>query len=65
MEKTVGLTLGRSFIPDIDLEENKNEPYIPFFRYLLSKPNSELPQVISLSYGDIEDVGAAPPSSTR
>ncbi|KAH8898193.1 subtilisin-like protein [Thozetella sp. PMI_491] len=42
------------FIPDIDEVENSNEPYVPFFRYLLSKPNSELPQVISMSYADIE-----------
>ncbi|KAH6647208.1 peptidase S8/S53 domain-containing protein [Truncatella angustata] len=43
------------FIPGIDSEENTNEPFVPFFRYLLSRPNSELPQVISLSYGEAED----------
>ncbi|EFX06546.1 tripeptidyl peptidase a [Grosmannia clavigera kw1407] len=34
---------------------NSNEPYVPFLRYLLSKTNAELPQVISMSYGDQED----------
>ncbi|TAQ91180.1 hypothetical protein B7494_g567 [Chlorociboria aeruginascens] len=44
------------FIPDIDepAGEDTNEPYIPYYQYLLSKPNSELPQVISNSYGDEE-----------
>ncbi|KAH8890692.1 subtilisin-like protein [Thozetella sp. PMI_491] len=43
------------FIPDIDVPENNNEPYVPFLRYLLSKPNHEIPQVISISYGEPED----------
>jgi hypothetical protein len=29
---------------------------VPYYRYLLSKKNDELPQVISNSYGDQEDV---------
>ncbi len=48
----------RPFIPDIDLDTNFNEPYVPFYRYLLSTPAEELPQVISTSYGDIEDVSS-------
>ncbi|OIW25434.1 subtilisin-like protein, partial [Coniochaeta ligniaria NRRL 30616] len=35
--------------------DNNNEPYVPYYRYLLSKKNDELPQVISNSYGDQED----------
>ncbi|TGO58314.1 hypothetical protein BCON_0056g00050 [Botryotinia convoluta] len=46
------------FIPNIDLPtpaDNSNEPYLPYYEYLLSQPNSALPQVISNSYGDNED----------
>ncbi|KAI9642590.1 vesicle formation at the endoplasmic reticulum [Ciborinia camelliae] len=46
------------FIPNIDLPtaaDNSNEPYLPYYQYLLSKPNSALPQVISNSYGDDEN----------
>ncbi|KAB5543096.1 tripeptidyl peptidase a [Coniochaeta sp. 2T2.1] len=35
--------------------DNQNEPYVPYYRFLLSKTNDELPQVISNSYGDQED----------
>ncbi|KAL1850710.1 hypothetical protein VTK73DRAFT_9606 [Phialemonium thermophilum] len=35
--------------------DNYNEPYVPYYRYLLSLENEELPQVISNSYGDDED----------
>lgn len=45
------------FIPNLDeptAAENQNEPYLPYYQYLLSKPNSALPQVISNSYGDDE-----------
>ncbi|CAK7265002.1 hypothetical protein SEPCBS57363_001360 [Sporothrix epigloea] len=46
------------FLPNIDqpgAAENRNEPYLPYYRYLLSKSNDELPKVISNSYGDEED----------
>lgn len=45
------------FIPNIDepADAGSNEAYLPYYQYLLSKPNSELPQVISNSYGDDED----------
>jgi tripeptidyl-peptidase-1 len=33
---------------------NENEPYLPYYEFLLSKPNSQLPQVITNSYGDEE-----------
>ena len=33
---------------------NENEPYLPYYEFLLSKTNAELPQVISNSYGDEE-----------
>jgi tripeptidyl-peptidase-1 len=45
------------FIPNLDeptAADNENEPYIPYYQYLLSQPNSALPQVISTSYGDDE-----------
>ncbi|KKK26637.1 tripeptidyl peptidase A [Aspergillus rambellii] len=45
------------FIPNVDeptAADNQNEPYLPYYEHLLSKPNSELPQVISNSYGDDE-----------
>ncbi|KAJ5653314.1 hypothetical protein N7490_000317 [Penicillium lividum] len=45
------------FITDADEPteaDDENEPYLPYYEYLLSKTNSELPQVISQSYGDDE-----------
>lgn len=45
------------FIPNLDeptAANNENEPYLPYYTYLLSQPNSALPQVISNSYGDDE-----------
>lgn len=42
------------YIPDLGTPTDTNEPYLPYYQYLLSKPNSELPQVISNSYGDDE-----------
>lgn len=45
------------FIPNLDeptAASNQNEPYLPYYTYLLSQPNSALPQVISNSYGDDE-----------
>jgi len=49
------------FVPTIDqptAADNQNEPYVPYYRYLLNKTNAELPQVISNSYGEAEDVGS-------
>ena len=45
------------FIPDLEMatpDKNSNEPYVPYYQHLLSKRNSELPQVISNSYGEPE-----------
>ncbi|KAF1808285.1 subtilisin-like protein [Eremomyces bilateralis CBS 781.70] len=45
------------FIPSLDLptpEENTNEPYVPYYEFLLRQPNSALPQVITNSYGEAE-----------
>ena len=47
------------FIPNIDeptAANNTNEPYLNYYQYLLSLPNSALPNVISNSYGDDEQV---------
>lgn len=46
------------FVPNIDqptAADNQNEPYVPYYRYLLSKSNADLPQVLTNSYGDEED----------
>ncbi|KAF2104700.1 Pro-kumamolisin [Rhizodiscina lignyota] len=44
------------YIPNLDEPAGapSNEPYVEYYRYLLSQPNSKLPQVISASYGDDE-----------
>ncbi|KAJ6096172.1 hypothetical protein N7486_006918 [Penicillium sp. IBT 16267x] len=39
-------------LPDAD--EPENEPYLAFYEYLLNKDDSEIPQVLSISYGDDE-----------
>lgn len=45
------------FIPDlVEPDESQNEPYLTYYEYLLSQPNSDLPQVISNSYGEPEQV---------
>jgi tripeptidyl-peptidase-1 len=47
----------RPYIPD-PVEPagtpNENEPYLPYYEFLLSQPNHKLPQVITNSYGDDE-----------
>ncbi|KAI9753140.1 MAG: hypothetical protein M4579_005302 [Chaenotheca gracillima] len=40
-----------------------NEPYVPFFTYLLGKKNKNIPQVLSISYGDDEQT--VPPSYAK
>lgn len=42
-------------------DDIQNEPYLEYYEYLLSQPNSALPQVISNSYGDPEQVSFIPP----
>ena len=42
------------FIPDAIVTENNNEPYVEYYEYLMSKPNAQLPQVITNSYGEDE-----------
>ncbi|OKL58539.1 Tripeptidyl-peptidase sed4 [Talaromyces atroroseus] len=43
------------FIPSLDTATDDNEPYLPYYEYLLSQSNADLPQVISNSYGDNEE----------
>lgn len=46
------------FIPDLlspNASSEQNEPYLQYYQYLLSQPNSNLPYVISNSYGDHEN----------
>ncbi|KAH9823548.1 tripeptidyl peptidase [Melampsora americana] len=49
-------TVGGSppFKPDRSSPKNTNEPYLAWLEYILSLSNSEIPQVISTSYGDSE-----------
>lgn len=49
----------RDFIPDLDIvDPNKSfvEPYLELTTHLLSLPDEELPQVVSISYGINEQV---------
>ncbi|PPJ59300.1 hypothetical protein CBER1_04225 [Cercospora berteroae] len=46
------------FIPDLlmpKISKSTNEPFLQFYTHLLSLPNSELPWVITSSYGDHEN----------
>ena len=43
------------FIPNIDTPTDTNEPYLQYYNVLLAHNNSDIPQVISNSYGDEED----------
>lgn len=46
------------FVPTLlqpNASDNQNEPYLQFYEYLLSQPNSNLPYVITNSYGDEEN----------
>lgn len=59
LEHSLILVTRRPFIPtpgQPTAADNENEPYVPYYQYLLAKNNSELPQVISNSYADQEDV---------
>tara|TARA_R110002003_G_scaffold20_2_gene1055 strand:- start:6290 stop:7306 length:1017 start_codon:yes stop_codon:yes gene_type:complete len=51
-------TAGRGqLVPDLDQPDassNENEPYMEFFQYLLGLEDSELPSVLSTSYGESE-----------
>lgn len=53
------ITAGKPpFVPDLlspTEEWNFNEPYLQYYQYLLSQPDSDLPWVISHSYGDHEN----------
>ena len=46
------------FIPDLlspTAADDTNEPYLPYYQYLNSQPNSKVPLVITNSYGDHEN----------
>lgn len=43
-----------SYDPDVNTEQNSNEPYLDLQNHLLSLPDSELPSVLTTSYGDDE-----------
>ncbi|KAG0144533.1 hypothetical protein CROQUDRAFT_659859 [Cronartium quercuum f. sp. fusiforme G11] len=42
------------FVPDSFTPINSNEPYLAWLEYILTLNNSQIPQVISTSYGDDE-----------
>ncbi|KAJ9646887.1 hypothetical protein H2204_000579 [Knufia peltigerae] len=42
------------FMPDTNTPTDNNEPYLTWTTYMLGLPDSEIPQVISTSYGDDE-----------
>jgi tripeptidyl-peptidase I len=45
------------FIPDLEMKtpaQNTNEPYVPYYQFLLALTNEQLPAVISNSYGEPE-----------
>ena len=61
------LTAYSPLVPDLDQPtqaDDNNEPYLDYLNGVLKLPNSELPQVISHSYGENEQVSiqVAPPS---
>ncbi|CAH7671921.1 peptidase S8/S53 domain-containing protein [Phakopsora pachyrhizi] len=42
------------FMPDLVSPQNTNEPYLDWLNYILDQPVSNIPKVISMSYGDNE-----------
>ncbi|OJD13931.1 hypothetical protein AJ78_05668 [Emergomyces pasteurianus Ep9510] len=42
------------FIPDSFTPTNTNEPFLEWLNWILDQPDSQLPSVVSTSYGDIE-----------
>lgn len=40
----------------LDNDSNTNEPYLEFYQHLMTVENDEVAQVISVSYGDDEQV---------
>ncbi|KAK2772828.1 hypothetical protein FQN53_004433 [Emmonsiellopsis sp. PD_33] len=42
------------FIPDPFNPANTNEPFLSWLNWILAQPDSELPSVVSTSYGDVE-----------
>jgi len=44
----------KSSLPTPVEDSNTNEPFLSVFHYLLSLPEDKLPQVISISYADVE-----------
>ncbi|KAI0378062.1 subtilisin-like protein [Hypomontagnella monticulosa] len=62
---TIYSTLGTPppFKPTAFAPNNTNEPYLIWLQYMLALPDSQLPKVISTSYGDIEHT--LPPAYAR
>ena len=53
------LIFARPLVPDLDqptLADDQNEPYLDYLHGVLKLPNSKLPQTISHSYGEDEQV---------
>jgi tripeptidyl-peptidase I len=52
-------SVSRPFVPNLRLPDeasNTNEPYLEYYQHLLKIADNEIPQVISNSYGDDEQV---------
>lgn len=47
-------TSGNGPMKDRNGHDGKNEPYLEFFSQLVTLPDDELPQVVSISYSDVE-----------
>jgi len=57
--KRVDLKIISPFIPNLaqpNQSSNTNEPYLEYYQFLMGQNNSAIPQVISHSYGDDEQV---------
>ncbi|KAJ6035916.1 hypothetical protein N7540_000195 [Penicillium herquei] len=46
--------IGGSAVALPDADEPENEPFLAFYEHLLNQDDSEIPQVLSISYGDDE-----------
>jgi tripeptidyl-peptidase I len=60
---TVGGSPPPPFVPDLSTPTNTNEPFLEWLRYVLSRPDGELPSVVATSYGDTE--ATVPPAYAR
>lgn len=56
---SVNCDITSPFVPNPDVPDdahNTNEPYLEYYQFLMNQTNADIPQVISNSYGDDEQV---------